>query len=150
MKYSFYDLDERIIKTRLALSGALFEMIKQKKHIKVLDVCKNACITPMTYYHHFNNKTQLLDYSIKKQLENILPIPIKLKPINIKHLVIYLIKSFNLFVQNNQKLIYSSIHECEENGFHNSYLYYLDTNISSLVKNELALLLHNNSLLVEL
>ena len=103
MKYSFEDLDERIIKTRIALIGAIFNLIKEEKKIKVLDICHEADITPMTYYHHFSNKQQLLQFAIEDQLVGILPIPVKLKPINLKHLIYYLVCSFNEFIQKNRE-----------------------------------------------
>lgn len=146
----FYDLDERIIKTRIALSGALFEMIKENKNIKVLDVCRKANITPMTYYHHFHNRTQLIDYAIRMQLQNILPIPKKWKPINVKHLVFYLIKHLSYFMLSNQRLIYSSLVESNQSKYNKSYIYYLEKIVNELVKEELKLLIHNNNTLVEL
>ncbi len=122
MKYSFNDIDERIIKTRIALSDAIFEILKRNNIIKVLDICKQANITPMTYYHHFNNKNHLLEFAIKKQLENKLPIPLKLKPQNLRQLVAYLLKMQITFVKDNYSVIVASLSRINNHKFNNSYL----------------------------
>lgn len=122
MKYTFSDLDERIIKTRIALSNAIFEILKLNNNVKVLDVCKKANITPMTYYHHFNNKQHLLEFAIKQQLENKLPIPIKLKPQNLRQLIAYLIQIYAKFVRENYEIIISSVRRIYDQSFNHSYL----------------------------
>ena len=122
MKYSFNDIDERIIKTRIALSDAIFEILKKNNIIKVLDVCKQANITPMTYYHHFNNKHHLLEFAIKKQLENQLPIPLKLRPQNMRQLVAYLLKMNIAFVKDNYDVIVASLNKLNNHNFNSSYL----------------------------
>ncbi|MCQ3908939.1 MAG: TetR/AcrR family transcriptional regulator [Mycoplasmoidaceae bacterium] len=130
MKYTFEDLDERIIKTKIALTEAILNLIRQEKKIKVLDICEVADITPMTYYHHFDNKEQLLKYVIKDQLTGILPIPSKLKPINLKHLIYYLVCSFNGFIQKNRETMCSMIKQT-------TYASYIFDIIRQLVKKEI-------------
>lgn len=145
MKYSFEDLDERIIKTRISLVGAIFNLIKEEKKIKVLDICQEADITPMTYYHHFGNKQQLLKFAIEDQLAGILPIPNKLKPINLKHLIYYLVCSFNRFIHDNKDLICSIINQNGKNWYYEFYVNYLFKVIKQLVKQEIQLLHLGNS-----
>lgn len=143
MKYSYEDVDERIVKTKIALSDALLVLLKENRKIKVLDICQKANITPMTYYHHFDNKEQLIEYTINNQLQNILPIPTKLKPINLKHLIYYLINSLSEFVKTNRDVFYCSIKQIETDRFVNSYLFLVFKTIISLVEKEISLLLKN-------
>ncbi len=149
MKYTYEDLDERIIKTRLALTGAILNLIKNEKKTKVLNICHEADITPMTYYHHFGNKQQLLVYAIRKQLEGTLPIPRKLKPINVKHLMYYLLVSLNNFVQKNKVLLYSAIKQSKEGGKNNSYIDLMFNLIQQLVKDEVKLLVDKNQYYID-
>ncbi len=146
MKYSYTDLDERIIKTKLALTGAILYLIKNEKKIKVLDICQKADITPMTYYHHFGNKNELLKYTIINQLSGILPIPRKLKPINLKHLVFYLVAAFNKFVVNNHELIYAAIKQAKENVYYGSYIDLITKTINFFIRDEVKQLLKQDDL----
>lgn len=143
MKYTFNDLDERIVKTRLALYKAIFEIIKANTTVKVLDICKEANITPMTYYHHFNNKNQLLVFAIKNQFENKMPIPAKLKPTNIRQLIAYLIRTYSEFVLQNSQLLSSSYNKILTKGFDNSYIQILLNTSKEWIFNELNLLNQN-------
>lgn len=136
MKYHYSDLDERIIKTKLALTGAILYLIKNEKKIKVLDICHKADITPMTYYHHFGNKNELLKYTVINQLSGILPIPRKLKPINLKHLIYYLVTAFNKFVTNNHELICAAIKQAKENIYYGSYIDLITKTINFFIKDE--------------
>lgn len=122
MKYSYESIDERIIKTKLALSGAILDIMVSKPKVKVLDICQRADISAMTYYHHFHNKYQLLEFSVRNQLENILPIPLKLKPDNMRQLIAYLIKSFSGFIKDNKELIVASVNKMMTIGYKNSYI----------------------------
>lgn len=101
-------LDLRIVKTRRVLIDAFFDILKNKvdsKPIKVLDVCNKANISSITFYKHFKNKESLLNYSVNDQLLNKLPIPIKLKPKNLRQLVYYLLQFFEKFYIDNKNLI---------------------------------------------
>lgn len=137
MRYSFEDLDERIIKTKIALTGAVFHLIKEEKKIKVLDICHEADITPMTYYHHFGNKQQLLKYAIEDQLVGILPIPAKLKPINLKHLIYYLVCSFNEFIHKNRELICLIIKQNSKHWYYRLYVTHIFDTTRQLIKQEI-------------
>ncbi|MBQ0045478.1 MAG: TetR/AcrR family transcriptional regulator [Mycoplasma sp.] len=143
MKYSYEELDERIVKTRIALTGAIFEIIKENINVKVLDICKKANITPMTYYHHFDNKKHLLEFAVRSQLQNILPIPRKLKPENMRQLVAYLLKSFLTFAKQNKEIIKASIVKLESKGWENSYIRVLLSTIEYYVYFEIRRLQHN-------
>lgn len=136
------ETDERIIKTKDALVYAIINLIKENKTIKVLDVCQKANVTPMTYYHHFSNKTDLLQFAIKQQLSFFLPIPIKLKPSSFKHLIIYFIKQLILFFEKNRSLIICAANQ--KNGLaNNSYISISIQTIRKLMIEEIILLYEN-------
>lgn len=140
MKYTYDDLDERIIKTKIALSGAIFEIMKMKTTVKVLDICKQADITPMTYYHHFGNKNQLLAFAIKNQFENKMPIPIKLKPQNLRQLIAYVIKIYSEFISDNSQLINVSCDKIMKQKYQDSYIETLINLSCEWIANEVCLL----------
>lgn len=103
-------LDLRIVKTRRVLIDAFFDILKNKvdsKPIKVVEVCNKANISLITFYKHFKNKEGLLNYSVNDQLVNKLPIPLKLKPKNLRQLVYYLLQFFEKFYADYEKLINS-------------------------------------------
>lgn len=149
MKYNFQDVDQRMVKTRIALIGAIFNLIKEEKKIKVLDICHEADITPITYYHHFGNKQQLLKFAIEDQLVGILPIPAKLKPINLKHLIYYLVCAFNSFIHKHKELIYSLINQNGKNWYYEFYVNYIFKTIKQLVKQEIQFLQLENSFYID-
>ena len=120
-----HNLDLRIVKTRRLLVDALFELLKNQTYnssLKVLDICKKANVTYMTFYSHFNNKVKLLEYAIKDQIQNSLPIPIKLKPHNLKQLINYLINFLSNFCYQNKILITNCYTIGNKYGFANNYL----------------------------
>lgn len=101
-------LDLRIQKTKRQLVDALIDILKNqtaKSTIKVLHICNKARISPITFYNHFGNKKELLEFTINEQLENIFPIPLKLQPKNLWHLIIYLINFFDKFCKQNKEII---------------------------------------------
>lgn len=137
MKYSYEDIDQRIIKTKVALTDAIVNIMKTNMSVKVLDICKQADITPMTYYHHFGNKNQLLAFAIRKQFENKMPIPLKLKPVNIRQLIAYLIRIFSDYAYENKQLLIASYEKLLEKGYENSYVQTLINTIKDWIFGEI-------------
>lgn len=140
MRYTYQDLDERIIKTRIALSGAIFETMRKNETVKVTDICKEADVTRMTYYHHFGNKCQLLRFAIRTQFENKLPIPLKLKPQNIRQLIAHIIKIYSDFVIQNNDLIIISCNKIMNKKYQDSYIDILINLSKEWITHEIALL----------
>lgn len=58
--------DMRITKTKTALAEALLELLDKRpfEDIKVVDICERAYVHRTTFYKHFEDKYQLLDYVI--------------------------------------------------------------------------------------
>lgn len=61
-------VDLRIQKTRSALTNALYELMSQKSldEITVTELCERAVIRKATFYKHFGDKTELLEYMIQE------------------------------------------------------------------------------------
>lgn len=59
--------DKRTMNTYKTLKNALFSELKDKsfEDIKIVDLCKRAEIHRTTFYSHFNDKYELLEYAIK-------------------------------------------------------------------------------------
>lgn len=138
-------LDLRILKTRHLLIDALLDILRTKTDktaIKVLDICKKANISSITFYKHFNNKVKLLEYSIKEQISNRLPIPSKLKPKNLNQLIYYLIRFFDEFCKQNQLLIIACYNS--KNDMQKSYFDILIKTIEFYILKELKAMYYQN------
>lgn len=65
-KMSDYKEDIRIIKTKQALTLALFRLLEKRnfQEITVHDVCQDALVSRSTFYIHFNDKYDLLKFCL--------------------------------------------------------------------------------------
>ena len=63
-------LDLRVIKTRAALTDALYHLMSEKSlnEITVTELCDRAVIRKATFYKHFRDKTELLVYMIQEMM----------------------------------------------------------------------------------
>lgn len=61
------NLDLRIQKTYILLSQTLLELLKEKSfiEIRVSDICSKAMINRSTFYNHFEDKYDFLEYFLK-------------------------------------------------------------------------------------
>lgn len=59
--------DLRVKRTYILLKNALFELMAKKsfEEIKVNDICNLAMVHRTTFYSHFSDKYELLEYCIK-------------------------------------------------------------------------------------
>ena len=55
--------DKRIIKTKRSLKAAMVSMLSQGdfEHITITELCRNAEVSRITFYSHYNDKYALLD-----------------------------------------------------------------------------------------
>lgn len=114
--------DLRVLKTRERLVNAYLQLLINNTSDKVLNICSKANITAMTFYHHFEDKIELIRFTINQQLRHILPIPTKLKPSGNKQLFNYLIKNLSLFFINNKEVLFKSVLLMQDKGYKYSYL----------------------------
>lgn len=75
-------MDARIIRTRRDLSNALIQLLETTDYdeIKVINICKKAMISKVTFYNNFKNKSELLNHillefeeKIKNDIEKVAP-----------------------------------------------------------------------------
>ncbi len=66
-------MDARVIRTRRDLSYAFLSLLDTKDYdsIKVIDICKQAMISKVTFYNNFKNKSELLNHILLVFEENI-------------------------------------------------------------------------------
>jgi len=128
--------DQRVVKTRESLVNAYLELLIENVSSKVLDICNRADISPITFYHHFGDKQELIKYVIDQQLQHILPIPEKLKPSGYKQFFNYLIKSLTSFFIKNKEGVFNSLKQIDDKGYKYSYLDVLNKTILYKSENE--------------
>ena len=61
-------LDLRVLKTRKALTAALYSLLCEKSmdNITVTELCERAVVRKATFYKHFGDKNELLTYMIQE------------------------------------------------------------------------------------
>lgn len=65
--------DLRITRTRRLLSTALFSLLETTPYekITVIDICEKAMVHRATFYNHFKDKEELLEYTIDEIKEHL-------------------------------------------------------------------------------
>ena len=66
-------MDKRIEKTKKVLQNTLFALLTRKKlsEISVKEICEESLVSRITFYTHFEDKYDLLDYSAKQVSQDI-------------------------------------------------------------------------------
>ncbi|MBO8427566.1 MAG: TetR/AcrR family transcriptional regulator [Firmicutes bacterium] len=101
--------DYRVIRTKRDLVNSFFDLLTEKsyKEIKVVDICKNAYISKVTFYNYFKSKDDLLLYlfsNVENEVEN--EIKAKREEIqNSKDYVFLLVQTVYNKVIDNKKLL---------------------------------------------
>ncbi len=102
-------------KTKILLSNALLELLEVKPfdNIKVIEICDKAMIHKTTFYNHFEDKYELLNYSLLKIHKDIKEEAIKDKGIIEYYLSIA--KCYIKYIKDNPKLFKSVISDGDNN-----------------------------------
>lgn len=122
-------------KTKKYLSDALLEILKTKSFdkIKVTEICDKALVHKTTFYNHFEDKYELLNYTLLKMHQSITS--------NIKfdgNLIDYYLsvaKYYIKYIKNNPKLFKSIITNDNSAGiilFQKLYIKDIEEKINSL------------------
>lgn len=101
-----YKEDLRIVRTRVLLSKALFELLETTpfEKISVMDICEKAMVHRATFYNHFTDKEDLLEYSIDEIKESLFNATIKKETYTTsKEMYMSLISKVVDFVDENRK-----------------------------------------------
>lgn len=128
----------REIKTKKLLSEALLKLLEETpfENIKLIDICNEALVHKTTFYNHFEDKYDLLNYTIKQSLETIKS-EIKNKD-NIVDYYISMAREYLKAIKANPKF-YISVLNSDKNGF---CLYIFQNLFVEDIKNEV----HNNNI----
>lgn len=100
-------MDLRVKKNYKLLTNSLLELLKQKpfEDIKVTDICDLAMVHRTTFYSHFQDKYQLLEYAIKELQKDISLEVLKSHDIeNIQEYYLELIKLFLQHISDNRDI----------------------------------------------
>ena len=102
-------------KTKILLSNALIELLEEKTfdNIKVIEICDKAMVHKTTFYNHFEDKYELLNYSLLKIHKEIKEKAIKNQGIIEYYLSIA--KCYIKYIKDNPKLFKSIISDGDNN-----------------------------------
>ncbi|WP_154837085.1 TetR/AcrR family transcriptional regulator [Staphylococcus sp. Marseille-Q1834] len=104
--------DLRVQKTRQAILTTFFELLQTKtfEQITIQDLCDKANIRRSTFYRHFNDKYDLLNYGIGLMIDHFraLYLP-EIHPDNPRHFFEKLIKDILQFIYENKAIVRSVI-----------------------------------------
>lgn len=71
--------DLRVTRTRRLLCNALFKLLENEpfEKISVIDICKEAMVHRATFYNHFSDKEELLEYAIDGIKESLFEVAVR-------------------------------------------------------------------------
>ena len=113
-------------KTKIFLSNALIDLLEEKTFdsIKVVEICDKAMVHKTTFYNHFEDKYELLNYSLLRIHKEIIDKAIKNEGIIEYYLSIA--KCYIKYIKDNPKLFKSIISDGDNNVelrmFHKLYV----------------------------
>jgi len=98
--------DLRIKRTHLLLKNALFELLSQKSfdEIKVNDICNLAMVHRTTFYSHFQDKYDLLEYCIQDIKQEATKRITETKYSNSKEFCTNLVMNLLEYIEENKKM----------------------------------------------
>ncbi|PNZ69384.1 TetR/AcrR family transcriptional regulator [Staphylococcus croceilyticus] len=104
--------DLRVQKTRQAILTTFFELLQAKtfEQITIQDLCDKANVRRSTFYRHFNDKYDLLNYGIGLMIDHFraLYLP-EINPDNPRRFFEKLIKDILQFIHENKAIVRSVI-----------------------------------------
>lgn len=107
--------DARVKKTHKLLLDGFMQLISEKdfEDVTVSEICKRSGVHRATFYQHFNDKFEFLNFCFENSLSEIEldDVQINTSPQNVKESFMYFIKKTFEYVQKN-RLIFSII--CSE------------------------------------
>ncbi len=100
--------DIRTIRTKHLLEKSLYQLLETIPFDKITiqEICDNASVHRTTYYQHFNNKEELLEYSLNNFREKLFEVTNKnINDCSIKEMFLHLSHFFITYVQGNRDVI---------------------------------------------
>lgn len=101
--------DLRILRTRKLLCNSLLELLQKKSYekINVNDICDNAMVHRATFYNHFKDKNDLLNFTLDEIQEDMFEKSIQNNTnTSLIEICLSLISNaFDFFIDNKEKFI---------------------------------------------
>lgn len=122
-----YKEDLRVVRTRVLLCRALFELLETIPYekITVQDICSKALVHRATFYNHFEDKNKLLEYAIDEIKENLFESTIEKETYSDpKEMYMNLISKVLDFTKENQKQLLLILNN---NSYEKAYMLLLTT-----------------------
>lgn len=101
-------IDVRVKRTYRQLIDSFLNLLNEKSfdEISISDICEGACVHRATFYKHFNDKTEFLNFCIKQLLSDVdfnslLNFP---SPENVKESCMSFVKVLFTFIDSNRLL----------------------------------------------
>lgn len=111
--------DLRTKRTYKLLQDSLFKLLQKKAFddIKVNDICELAMVHRTTFYSHFSDKYELLDYCINEIEKEIMGNPLNSSYSSLEEFYTNMIMKLLNYVDNNKKLFHSILTKNNDTGF---------------------------------
>lgn len=135
-KTSAKKIDMRTLRTKKLLTKSLYELLETTSFDKltVQNICDNALVHRTTYYQHFNNKEELLTYSLEDFREKLFAVTHN----NMDHesptqMFLHLSTFFVKYVQSNRQVLKKIINNIGSDLLISKISYAYEQNILSLL-----------------
>lgn len=130
--------DLRVKRTYILLKNALFELLSKKSfdEIKVNDICNLAMIHRTTFYSHFQDKYDLLEYCIKDLEEDLTEKIKKSQYSNSKEFYTNLVMNLLDYISENKKMLKSILKNNYDNGLNNIFMNTCINYITSMLEKD--------------
>lgn len=114
--------DLRIRRTHKLLRDALFALLETKSfdEISVVDICDKAMVHRATFYKHFKDKYEFMEYAAKEKIREFYEMIIAHEDFSdLNDIYRALIRNVMLFIEDNKQMFKISV-SATENTFFNS------------------------------
>lgn len=130
--------DLRVKRTYLLLKNALFELLAKKpfEEIKVNDICNVAMVHRTTFYSHFSDKYELLEYCIQDVEEELTKKISNNTYSNLKEFYTNLIINLLTYVNENKKFFKCILNKNSDSGVINIFMNACVSYITDMLEKE--------------
>ncbi len=130
--------DLRVKRTYILLKNALFELLSKKsfEEIKVNDICNLAMVHRTTFYSHFSDKYELLDYCIQDVEEEITKKIANANYTNLREFYTNLIMNLLEYIAEHKKFFRCILRKNANNAITNIFMNACISYITDVLKKE--------------
>lgn len=127
--------DLRVTRTRRLLCNSLLKLLENEpfEKISVMDICKEAMVHRATFYNHFSDKEELLEYAIDEVKEKLFAAAVEKENFTSpKEMYMSLISTVVNFVEDNKPKILLIINKNKNEKVYELFLTTIKRSISYL------------------